>query len=224
MANDGDSVIVWVKIKDSNGGCGRKEFQIRRIECPCPGDPVISPLTAETVKADGDTITIGGLYGCTRYTNTQCTRIYEGTSYNDWHGGVDISEKVGDTIYSMYEGKVIRAISPCDSLNDYCDNFNRGTCTDELGNQIKIRSSINNQTNAILYGHLKEVLVSNNQNVKADQIIGTIGKTGNACREYIIAHVHIQVKDSITQTRFDVQDLLTTKFNDDATQDSTCIN
>ena len=68
----------------------------------------------------------------------------------------------------------------------------------------------------ILYGHLNRIpsyLQTTNPplKVKQGQIIGTIGKTGNACGANIIPHLHVQAKDA-SGNLLDIRDYMNTKF------------
>ena len=47
-----------------------------------------------------------------------------------------------------------------------------------------------------LYGHLREILVRDGQRVRRGQVLGSVGKTGNAGHRLIQPHLHFEVWDA----------------------------
>ena len=45
-----------------------------------------------------------------------------------------------------------------------------------------------------LYGHLSKILVEDGERVKQGQVIGLIGKTGNANYRGMVPHIHFEVR------------------------------
>jgi len=104
-------------------------------------------------------------------------------------------------------------------------------CPDDLGNQVAIVSEINGSWRRIKYGHLSKVFVKKGDHVKKGQVLGTLGKTGNACADHIIPHTHVFVReynnvtDNISGSYFDPLDYLNTQFDNNADRiDSTYCN
>ena len=96
------------------------------------------------------------------------------------HNGIDLLAEVGTPVRAARSGRVIAATS------------NNG-----MGNFIRIQHA---DTMVTLYGHLSAIYVSNNQRVRQGQVIGAVGKTGNARYRDMLAHLHFEVrKDGILQ-------------------------
>ena len=92
------------------------------------------------------------------------------------HKGIDLMADVGVTVLSAKSGKVISATQ------------NRG-----MGKYIIIRHADNYIT---IYGHLSEILVRKNDSVRQGQVIGRVGKTGNARPRDMLAHLHFEIRKS----------------------------
>jgi murein DD-endopeptidase MepM/ murein hydrolase activator NlpD len=60
-----------------------------------------------------------------------------------------------------------------------------------MGNYVVLRHRGNLVT---IYGHLKDISVKKNKFVRQGQIIGTVGKTGNANYRDIQPHLHLEVR------------------------------
>jgi len=88
-----------------------------------------------------------------------------------FHYGVDLRLKVGDSVRSAFSGKV--------RIIDY---EARG-----YGNYIVIRHNNGLET---VYGHLSEVLVTLNQNIKGGQLIALGGNTGHSTGP----HLHFETR------------------------------
>ena len=90
------------------------------------------------------------------------------------HQGVDLFAQVGTPVLASRSGRVVSA------------KQNNG-----MGKYIIIRHRDNLAT---LYGHLSQIFVSENETVRQGQIIGSVGKTGNARYKDIQPHLHFEVK------------------------------
>lgn len=96
------------------------------------------------------------------------------------HEGIDLFAKVGTPVLASRSGRVSSA------------KKNRG-----MGNYVVIR---HRGKIATLYGHLSKILVKKNQFVRQGEVIGLVGKTGNANFRDIQPHLHFEVrKNSIPQ-------------------------
>jgi len=102
------------------------------------------------------------------------------------HEGSDLFAEIGTDVLAARSGKV--------SLSRRILNKNTQTGS---GNYIIIRHPGNLST---VYAHLLEVFVNENDFVRQGQIIGRVGKTGNANFRDIQSHLHFEVrKDGIAQ-------------------------
>ncbi len=96
------------------------------------------------------------------------------------HQGLDLEAEIGTQVFASRAGRVVRA------------RQNNG-----MGKFIIIRHQGNFTS---LYGHLIEINVVENQFVRQRQLIGTVGRTGNARYSGIIPHLHFEVrKDGVSQ-------------------------
>ncbi|MFH1655748.1 MAG: M23 family metallopeptidase [Candidatus Omnitrophota bacterium] len=96
------------------------------------------------------------------------------------HNGVDLLAKTGTPVLAARSGWVINA------------EQKRG-----MGKYVEIRHSDKLVT---IYGHLSKILVKKGQRVRQGQIIGEVGKTGNANYRRMHAHLHFEIrKDKIPQ-------------------------
>lgn len=93
---------------------------------------------------------------------------------NRLHEGIDFFAKIGTPVLTVRSGKVIKATK------------NKG-----MGNYIVIRHSGNIIT---IYGHLAEICVTQNKFVRQGDIIGRVGKTGNANYPDIQPHLHFEIR------------------------------
>ena len=202
--------IYFVNIM-SGDSCFRDSIRVRTVDCPCPGDPVMSP----TIVATSSGRISSGYYGCKRTGSPdtlECpmpdTLLVNNVKLplHHHHDGFDIGAQVGEKIHSMYAGTVVGLRK----------SFQPGQCAlNSYGNYIIIRSSDNSTLFTIQYTHLREILVLKNQKIKRGQVIAIAGKTGNACR-VPNPHTHIRVSigsnftpltlvnpDSYFSTKFD---------------------
>ncbi|MCX5706787.1 MAG: M23 family metallopeptidase [Candidatus Omnitrophica bacterium] len=90
------------------------------------------------------------------------------------HKGVDLLAEVNTPVLASRSGTVIAA------------KRNRG-----MGNYIIIRHSIGLIT---IYGHLSRKYVVKNQFVHQGDVIGAVGKTGNARYSVIQPHLHFEIR------------------------------
>jgi murein DD-endopeptidase MepM/ murein hydrolase activator NlpD len=90
------------------------------------------------------------------------------------HKGIDLLAEVGTPIYTAKSGKVISATQ------------NKG-----MGKYIIIRHRDNIIT---IYGHLSNIFVRRNDDVRQGQLIGSVGKTGNARAADMLPHLHFEVR------------------------------
>jgi murein DD-endopeptidase MepM/ murein hydrolase activator NlpD len=97
-------------------------------------------------------------------------------SGNRMHQGIDLLADLGTPIKAARSGIVTAA------------DQNRG-----MGKYIVIIHPYNIKT---IYGHLSEIYVRKGQIVRQGQIIGAVGKTGNANYNDIRPHLHLEVKKS----------------------------
>jgi len=90
------------------------------------------------------------------------------------HEGIDLFARIGTLVLAGRSGRVIAATQ------------NRG-----MGNFIIIRHSHNIIS---IYGHLLEIHVAKNEFVHQGQVIGSVGKTGNASNRNIQPHLHFEIR------------------------------
>jgi murein DD-endopeptidase MepM/ murein hydrolase activator NlpD len=90
------------------------------------------------------------------------------------HKGLDLLGQVGTPVLAARSGRVIAA------------RQNNG-----MGKFVVIEHSGGIAT---LYGHLSEIWVREGQYVRQGQLIGAIGKTGNANSSGIMPHLHFEVR------------------------------
>ncbi len=90
------------------------------------------------------------------------------------HEGIDLYAAVGTPVLAARSGKVIAA------------RHTRG-----MGNFVIIRHWGNITT---IYGHLSKIYVSKGRFVRQGDVIGAVGKTGNANYRGIMPHLHFEVR------------------------------
>jgi len=95
-------------------------------------------------------------------------------SGNRLHQGVDLLADTGTPVRASRSGLVTSA------------KQSKG-----MGNFVMIKHSGNIVT---LYGHLYKIYVKQNQFVRQGQIIGSVGKTGNASYQDMQPHLHFEVR------------------------------
>ena len=140
------------------GSLGKSQF-IDNEEVPTGARPTLTGRIASTSSNPKY-----GSYGFTRNGGKKA------------HFGIDFAGDVGDEVYAMYDGKVIRIGSKS-----------------MLGkNNVRISSILNNKRYNVDYGHMSKVLVNVNQEVKAGDLIGLMGRVGYENTSYP-THVHVQI-------------------------------
>lgn len=95
-------------------------------------------------------------------------------SGNRLHNGIDLFAKIGTPVLVPRAGRVIAA-----------------TQSQGMGKYVILKHFDNIIT---LYGHLSEIYVAKNDFVRQGQIIGSVGKTGNANHPAIQPHLHFEVR------------------------------
>lgn len=93
---------------------------------------------------------------------------------NRTHEGIDLYAQIGDPVLAARSGKVISA------------RRSRG-----MGNFVIIRHSGGLIT---VYGHMEKINVHKNDFVRQGDVIGSVGKTGNANHPAIQPHLHFEVR------------------------------
>jgi murein DD-endopeptidase MepM/ murein hydrolase activator NlpD len=94
-------------------------------------------------------------------------------SGNRAHRGVDIAAPLGSPVRALRSGRVI-TVTKHRGMGRYV----------ELQHGGRMRS---------LYAHLDTIVVRPGDRVRQGQVIGTVGKTGNARHTWITPHVHLEV-------------------------------
>jgi len=103
---------------------------------------------------------------------------------NRVHEGIDLFAEIGSPVLAARSGRVIAA------------RRSKG-----MGNFVVIHHPGNIIT---IYGHLHRIYVHKNAFVHQGEIIGAVGKTGNANYRAIQPHLHFEVrKDGIPQDPFE---------------------
>lgn len=96
------------------------------------------------------------------------------------HKGVDFFSEVGAPVLASRSGRVIEA-----------------TKNNGMGLYVKVRHGKDMVT---LYGHLSRIDVTAGEYVRQAEVIGAVGKTGNARYPGILPHLHFEIrKDGVHQ-------------------------
>jgi len=90
------------------------------------------------------------------------------------HKGLDLLARVGIPVYAAKSGRVVSATQ------------NKG-----MGKYIIIRHRDNIIT---IYGHLSNIFVRKGDYLRQGQIIGSVGKTGNARAAGMLPHLHFEIR------------------------------
>lgn len=91
------------------------------------------------------------------------------------HKGIDIKADMGAAVYAAKSGKAM------------CCNSPKG-----FGRYIKI---IHPDGFTTVYGHLKDWCIESESRVRQGQVIGLVGKSGNASAKSIQPHLHFEIRD-----------------------------
>lgn len=94
-------------------------------------------------------------------------------SGNRLHRGIDIAAPRGSPVRALRSGRVVT------------NSKHRG-----MGRYVELQHAGRMRS---LYAHLDTVLVQAGDRVRQGQVIGTVGKTGNARHAWIMPHVHLEV-------------------------------
>lgn len=89
------------------------------------------------------------------------------------HRGVDIAAPLGTPVRALRSGRVMMATK------------DRG-----LGRYVEVQHGGRLRS---LYGHLSTIAVRPGDRLRQGQVIGTVGKTGNARHAWITPHLHLEV-------------------------------
>ena len=128
-----------------------------------------------------------------------------------FHGGIDLDAEVGTPAYSIGDGEVISVYSDArwDGTMKYEDDGGG------YGNNVRVRTYIDNKEVIILYAHLdvNGVDVKPGQTVQAGTQLGRTGRTGNA---YNVTnpHLHFEVRDAKTQKAINPEPFLNGKVSE----------
>ena len=90
------------------------------------------------------------------------------------HKGLDLLADVGTQVLAAKSGKVVSATQ------------NKG-----MGKYVIIQHRDNIIT---IYGHLDNIFVRKNDYVRQGQVIGSVGKTGNARAKDMLPHLHFEIR------------------------------
>jgi len=90
------------------------------------------------------------------------------------HKGIDLLADEGTLVLAAKSGRVISATQ------------NRG-----MGKYVIIQHRDNIIT---IYGHLSEIFVRKNDYLRQGQVIGSVGRTGNARYRSILSHLHFEIR------------------------------
>ncbi|MDP3732739.1 MAG: M23 family metallopeptidase [Candidatus Omnitrophota bacterium] len=105
---------------------------------------------------------------------------------NRLHEGLDLFAEIGTPVKTSRSGRVI--------VSEVITNKEKKTGS---GNYIVIHHPGNITT---VYGHLLAVYVKKNDFVRQGEVIGSVGKTGNANYPDVQPHLHFEVrKDGVAQ-------------------------
>ena len=114
------------------------------------------------------------------------------------HNGIDFAAEVGTPVYAVYDGVVEQERFVVDQVNRVWSSSDReyvypnsytGNDENDAGNRIYIKSEVNGETVYMGYWHLQENTATTKPvaegiapgvTVKAGQLIGYVGQTGNA--------------------------------------------
>lgn len=90
------------------------------------------------------------------------------------HLGIDILAEISTPVKAAKSGIILNA------------ERNHG-----MGKYVEIK---HRQGLVTIYGHLSKIFVRKGERVRQGQIVGEVGKTGNANRRLILPHLHLEVR------------------------------
>jgi murein DD-endopeptidase MepM/ murein hydrolase activator NlpD len=129
------------------------------------------------------------------------------------HNGMDVAGELNSPVFAAHGGTVVKAYGGVPANQE-------GSRRNKLGNYVKIESVANGQTFTLTYGHLNDVFVTDGMSVRTGEVIGLLGKTGNAYGTEIIPHVHIKAEQNGQVV--DPQLFLSTQFDSNGNVTSRC--
>ena len=115
---------------------------------------------------------------CTSITSYYGNRVHPVYGTTKFHSGIDIGAGYGDTIMASCSGTVIYVTEPYEGCNKGGSGYGN-YCIIDHGNGY-----------STLYGHARDIYVSEGQWVEAGQSIGEVGSTGTSTG----AHLHFEVR------------------------------
>ena len=119
-----------------------------------------------------------------RFRNVHRKQYKNGKLVYRKHHGIDLKAVKKDDLMSILDGEVVTTKSTFKS-DQYAAN--------SFGNKVIIESKVRGSTVRIMYCHLDSVLVKEGDSVTNEDIIGKVGKTGNAAKMADSeVHVHIE--------------------------------
>ena len=179
-------------------GCEEPEEEQPGPE-PCRGDPVPNPEIAPQTNSGID----GGRYGETRTDKNGNPKE---------HKGIDLKNKIGDSLFSMYTGTVV----------------NTGDQKKGWGKWVLIRSKVNDKDYYFLYAHLDEIDVSSGNSISQGSTIGKAGESGNLknakANGLAVQHSHVEIREVVPGKSFNnspvknPEDFMATKFDSNGQQ------
>jgi len=96
---------------------------------------------------------------------------------NRVHRGIDLLADIGSPVMAARSGRVIISTSQPNGMGLYVViQHPRGVTT--------------------LYGHLSKIYVRKGQLVRQGQVIGAVGRTGNANHSSILPHLHFELREN----------------------------
>ena len=137
-------------------------------------DPLAKMAVRETSKSKNKS----------RFRNVHRKQYKNGKLVDRKHHGIDLKAAKKDNLMSILDGEVITTVSTFKS-DQYAVN--------SFGNKVIIESIVRGSTVRIMYCHLDSVSVKEGDSVTNGDIIGKVGKTGNAAKMTDSeVHVHIE--------------------------------
>ena len=91
------------------------------------------------------------------------------------HQGVDLLAKEGSLVFAVRSGRV-----------------RVGNVPNGMGKFVTITHRDGTRT---IYGHLSDVRVKDHSRVRQGEIIGSVGRTGNASAEGVLPHLHFEMRE-----------------------------
>lgn len=128
-----------------------------------------------------------GPYEDNNYSITQDVKNPPGR--ND-HKGIDLSHGYGAKIVALCDAEVYLAKSMCSPNGGYLGNWCPYDAVAGGGNYVALRFKADGEEYYATYMHMSEVYVTTGQSVKAGQVIGLQGHSGNSSGSHLHLEVH----------------------------------